>query len=84
MVWGVSIVYYGYWMSECDFWVNFDQIQLVQLQLLVDISQLLLIKLMVKIFEVKVIEWRESFMGRVKDWDGEWMFILLFVVEDFI
>lgn len=82
-VWGVSTVYYGYWMSERDFRVNFDQTQPAQLQLSVDTSQLSLIKSMAKIPEVKAIERRESFMGRVKDRDGEWMPILLFAVEDF-
>lgn len=82
-VWGVSTVYYGYWMSERDFRVNFDQTQPAQLQLSVDTSQLGFIKSMTKLPEIEAVERRESFMGRVKDEDGDWMPILLFAVEDF-
>lgn len=82
-VWGVSTVYYGYWMSERDFRVNFDQTQPAHLQLSVDTSQLRLIKSIAKIPEIEAIERRESFMGRVKDREGDWMPILLFAVENF-
>lgn len=82
-VWGVSTVYYGYWMSERDFRVNFDQTQPAHLQLSVDTSQLGLIKSIAKLPEIEAIERRESFMGRVKDREGDWMPILLFAVEDF-
>lgn len=82
-VWGVSTVYYGYWMSERDFRVNFDQTKPAQLLLSIDTSQIRLIKSIAALPDVEAIERREAFMGRVKDRDGEWMPILLFAVQDF-
>ncbi len=82
-VWGASTVYYGYWMTERDFRVNFDKTEPAQMLLSVDTAQLDVIASFVSLPQVKAIERRESFMGRVKDEDGDWMPILLFAVEDF-
>lgn len=80
---GVSTVYYGYWMTERDFSVNFDQCQPAHMHLAVDTSKISVIDTLVHLSEIKAIERRESFMGRVRDRDGDWMPILIFAVADF-
>lgn len=82
-IWGVSTVYYGYWMTERDFQVNFDSTYPAHVLLNIDTSDLDLVTEIDKMSEVKSIERREAFMGRVLDRDGEWMPILIFAVEDF-
>ncbi|MBX2877350.1 MAG: ABC transporter permease [Saprospiraceae bacterium] len=82
-VWGVSTVYYGYWMTERDFRVNFDQTQPAHMLLSLDTNQLKVMEKIADMPEVQAVERRESFMGRVKDEEGDWMPILLFAVEDF-
>jgi|GEM_PF-6780806 len=82
-IWGVSTVYYGYWMTERDFQVNFDSTYPAHMLLHVDTSDLDLLTEVDKMPEVKSVERREAFMGRVLDRDGEWMPILVFAVEDF-
>lgn len=82
-IWGISTVYYGYWMTERDFKVNFDQTQPAHMLLTIGAGQLDLIKEVKEREHVKAVERREAFMGRVKDEDGEWMPILIFAVEDF-
>ncbi|NRB53625.1 MAG: ABC transporter permease [Saprospiraceae bacterium] len=82
-VWGVSTVYYGYWMTERDFRVNFDQSLPSHMNLVLDTSDIKAIDALIERPEIKAIERRESFMARVKDRDGDWMPILIFAVADF-
>ena len=72
-VWGVSTVYYGYWMTERDFRVNFDQSLPSHMNLVLDTSDIKAIDALIERPEIKAIERRESFMARVKDRDGDWM-----------
>ena len=82
-IWGVSTVYYGYWMTERDFQVNFDSTYPAHMLLNFDIRHLDFVTEIDGMPEVESVERRESFMGRVLDKDGEWMPILIFAVEDF-
>lgn len=80
--WGISSVVYSYYMSERDFEANFGQTYPADMAILIDDYSEELEEKILADPNVIDIERRETVVGRVKNRQGNWMPLVLFVVDD--
>lgn len=82
-IWGISTVMYGHWFTERDFVENFGYSQTADMILYSDDFSDSLITELESWREIEVVEKRGLIGARIKDDEGEWMPLLLHIVENF-
>ena len=80
--WGISTMIYSYLMTTRDFQVNFVASNPADIVLHLDSSTPELISQLRRHPKIKDVERREALSGRIRNSNGNWMFIMLFGVED--
>lgn len=80
--WGIGTVIYSYMMTERDFEVNFGRTFPADIEFTVKDYRPEVEKILLADTSVTDLERREVIGGRIKDLNGNWMPLLLFVTED--
>ncbi len=80
--WGISTIIYSKAMTDRDFQQNFSASNPADMIIAVDDPSSTTIKKLVASEYVSAIERRETFTGRIKNKNGNWMSLLIFACKD--